>query len=76
MPATVESQQATRDVPTSGGSPLVTQSWAANETGLTRRQIAELVNSGHLASIAIGQRRLIPRWSVNSLLRELRGVAA
>jgi excisionase family DNA binding protein len=82
MHRSVESPQAIRDVPHRGetpavpGSPLVTQAHAAESSGLTRRQIAELVNSGHLASIEIGRRRLIPRWSLHRLLCELHGVAA
>ena len=72
----VESQQeAIRDVP-AALSPLVTQASAARLTGLTRRQIAELVNAGHTESLQVGQRRMIPRRALASLIDRLTGVAA
>ena len=67
----VESRQATRDVP-----PLpvvVTQTTAARLTGLSRRQIENLVLAGQLASLPCGARVMIPRYSLDALIRQLHG---
>jgi excisionase family DNA binding protein len=73
-----ESRQAIRHAPTRGGmpSPLLTRPQAAMASGLTRRQIAALVDSGQLHAIMIGRRQLIPRAALDRLLQELHGLAA
>ena len=66
----VESRQirsAIRDVPT---TPLITQAMAAKLSGLTRRQIAELVADRQLASLQVGRRRLVYRTALAVLLRD------
>ena len=66
----VESRQirtAIRDVPT---TPLITQATAAKLSGLTRRQIAELVADRQLASLQVGRRRLVYRTALDVLLRD------
>jgi hypothetical protein len=57
-------------------SPLVTQTTAASLAHLTRRQIAELVRDGQLASLQVGRLRYVLRWSLDDLLRALDGRAA
>jgi len=54
-------------------SPLVTQNHAATLSHLTRRQIAELVRDGQLASMQVGRLRYVLRWSLDDLLRALDG---
>jgi hypothetical protein len=67
----VESRQATRDVPTP--PVVVTQTTAARLSGLSRRQIENLVHAGQLASLQCGARRMVTRYSLDALIRQLHG---
>ncbi len=44
---------------------------AAKLLGVGRTSVYELMNSGHLQSVKIGARRLIPRSSIEAFVTEL-----
>lgn len=69
-----ESVQAIRNVT----PPVLSQRTAAKLSGLSRRQIENLVSDGRLATLQIGPRRMLSRCSFDALLRELQshGIAA
>jgi len=66
----IESRQATIRM---ADSPLVTQNLAASQSHLTRRQIANLVADGQLATLQVGRLRYVLRWSLDALIRDLNG---
>jgi hypothetical protein len=71
----VESQQdAIRDAPVL--PPVVTMTTAARRSGLSRRQIENLVNTGQLASLQCGTRLMVMGYSLDALIRQLHGIAA
>jgi excisionase family DNA binding protein len=69
-----QAQATIRNLPSI--TPLITQAAAAKLSGLTRRQIAELVVNQHLASVQVGRRRLVYRRSLDALLLRDHGRAA
>ena len=72
----VESQQAAiRDVPTAA-RPVLSQTDAARLSGLSRRQIENLIQDGQLATLRCGARLMVTRCSLEALIRQLHGAAA
>lgn len=68
-----ESQQAIRSAPP---TPVVTQTEAAKLSGFSRRQIENLIADGQLATLQVGPRLMVTRYSLTALLRQVDGVAA
>jgi hypothetical protein len=64
--SSAESWQAIRNVP-----PVLSQRTAARLSGLSRRQIENLLRDGRLVTLQIGPRRMVSRCSLDALLREL-----
>lgn len=56
-------------------APVVTQTTAARRSGLSRRQIENLVHAGRLASLQVGSRCMVLGYSLDALIRELHGIA-
>jgi len=64
--------QAIRDVPTIP-RPVLSQADAARLSGLSRRQVENLIHDGQLATLQCGSRRMISRHSLDTLIRQLHG---
>jgi hypothetical protein len=72
----VESQQAAiRQVPTIP-RPVLSQADAVRLSGLSRRQVENLIADGRLATLQCGSRLMISRCSLEALLRHLHGRGA
>lgn len=60
------------DTTTSTGEPILYKvSEAARLLGIGRTNMYQLMNDGHITSVRIGHRRLIPRTALNTFVNQL-----
>jgi excisionase family DNA binding protein len=65
----VETSVETRAVGVDGGPLLLSVKDAAAHLGISRGLVYELLNRGELASLRIGQRRLVSRDAINKFIQ-------